>query len=146
MKNLTSKTSSLTALLLAAIILLSAGLTKASDKDSQMIKKSKCAIGNLKSGITSENLGLRKNAIYFAGEYRVSEVLPELIAQLKKETDNKTKILLALVIYRIGDAEGISLVRNLAIKDSDPEVRRMCASIYTAYVNESAEEFVSINK
>lgn len=109
----------------------------AGNDPAQMNSKSKTAIENLKAGIKSDNTGLKKSAIYYAGLYRMNETVPALTEQIKKEADPKTRILIALVLYRIGD--GIDLVKEMAAKDSDNEVRRMCTCIYNAYVNGNSE-------
>jgi hypothetical protein len=54
---------------------------------------------------------------------------------MKKESDPKTRILIALVLYKIGDKKSIDLVKEAAVKDNNPEVRRMCTCIYDAYIN-----------
>jgi hypothetical protein len=124
------------ALLVGGMILIGS-LTYAGNDPAQLNSKSKAAVENLKVGIKSDNSGLKKSAIYFAGYYRISETVPALTEQIKKESDPKTRILIALVLYRIGD--GIELVKEMAEKDSDNEVRRMCTCIYNAYVNGNSE-------
>ena len=110
-------------------------LAYAKNDPSEINRKNKNAIENLKVGIKSENTGLKKSSIYFAGFYRVAETVPALTEQMKKETDPKTRILIALVLYKIGDEKRIDLVKEMAAKDENPEVRRMCTCIYNAYVN-----------
>jgi hypothetical protein len=66
---------------------------------------------------------------------------------MKKETDPRTRILIALVLYKIGDEKSIDLIKEMAAKDSNPEVRRMCTCIYDAYVNENSGSFsLSVNE
>jgi hypothetical protein len=131
------RNSYLTKALLVGGIILIGSFTYAGNDPAQLNCKSKAAVENLKVGIKSDNSGLKKSAIYFAGYYRISETVPALTEQIKKESDPKTRILIALVLYRIGD--GIELVKEMAEKDSDNEVRRMCTCIYNAYVNGNSE-------
>lgn len=122
------------AVLIGGMLMLSS-LAYAKNDPSDITRKNKNAVENLKIGIKSDNCGLRKSSIYFAGFYHVTETVPALTDQLKKETDPKTRILIALVLYKIGDEKSIGLVKELAAKDKDPEVRRMCACIYDAYMS-----------
>jgi hypothetical protein len=125
----------LTKAVLIGGILMVSSIAYAKNDPSDINMKNKNAIENLKVGIKSDNSGLRKSSIYFAGYYRVAETVPVLTEQIKKESDPRTKILIALVLYKIGDEKSIDLVREMAVKDKNPEVRRMCTCIYDAYVN-----------
>jgi hypothetical protein len=131
--------SSLIKTVLIGGMIIVGSVTYAGSDPSQSVSKSKNAIENLKNGIRSDNAGLKRSAIYFAGYYRMNETVPALTEQIRKETDPKTRILIALVLYRIGDEKSISLVRDMAVKDSDTEVRRMCTCIYNAYINGNTE-------
>jgi len=134
----------LTAAVLLTAILAAGSLAYAKTNLTDPNGKGKLAIENLKSGIKSDNEGLKKSAIYYAGYYRVSETVPALAEVVKKETESNTKILIALVLYRIGDERGISLVRDMAAKDKNPEVRRMCTCIYNAYKTGNSEGLASL--
>lgn len=122
------------AVLIGGMLMVST-LAYAKNDPFELNRMNKNAVENLKTGIKSENTGLKKSSIYFAGLYRVSETVPALTEQMKKESDPKTRILIALVLYKIGDERSIDLVKEMAAKDSNPEVRRMCTCIYDAYVN-----------
>jgi HEAT repeat protein len=125
----------LTKVVLIVGMLMVSTLAYAKNDPSEFNRKNKNAIENLKVGIKSDNTGLKKSAIYFAGYYRVAETVPVLTEQMKKESDPKTRILIALVLYKIGDKKSIDLVKEAALKDNNPEVRRMCTCIYDAYIN-----------
>jgi hypothetical protein len=135
----------LTKAVLIGGMLMVSSFAYAKNDPSERNLKSKNAVENLKVGIKSDNLGLKKSSIYFAGFYRIAETVPVLTEQLKKETDPKTKILIALVLYKIGDEKSINLVKEMAAKDKNPEVRRMCTCIYDAYVNGNSNS-LSFNK
>jgi HEAT repeat protein len=100
------------------------------------------AISNLKSGISSENLGLRKSSIYFAGKYRVDEVLLELMSQLEKEGKSSVRILIAHSLYLIGDSRGIYRLKELASNDQDDQVRRMATALFNEYQINNGYEYV----
>jgi HEAT repeat protein len=125
----------LTAALLMGGMLLVGSFGYAKNNPSDLNKITKQAVENLKVGIKSDNAGLKRSSIYFAGYFRISETVPVLTETLKKESDPKTRILIALVLYKIGDGRGIDLVKEMAENDSNEEVRRMCTCIYSAYLD-----------
>ena len=125
----------LTKAVLIGGMLMVSSLAYAKNDPSELNRKNKNAVENLKVGIKSDNSGLKKSSIYFAGYYRIKETVPVLTEQIKKESDPKVRVLIALVLYKIGDEKSIGLVKELAAKDSNPEVRRMCTCIYDAYIN-----------
>ena len=121
----------LTAVLLAAVLTGSGYTQSNSIKD---ITAHKYALENLIAGIHSENDGVRRNSIYFAGYYKIVETVDALIAQLKDENDPSTRILIALVLYELGSEEGLLEVKDLSLSDQDAKVRRMATQIYNEYL------------
>lgn len=103
------------------------------------------ALANILSGIKSDNLGLRKSSIYFAGKYRIKETVNALLEQLEKEEDPSTKILTALALYKIGAPEGIEAVKNLAANADAGKVKRMANAIYNVYLDENGEMIATSN-
>lgn len=120
----------LTAVLLAAALTGTGYTQPNSIKD---ITAHKYALENLIAGIHSENDGVRRNSIYFAGYYKIVETEDALIDQLKNEKDPGTRILISLVLYELGSEEGLLEVKDLSMKDKDAKVRRMAAQIYNEY-------------
>jgi len=121
----------LTAVLLAAVLTGSVYAQKNSIKD---VTPNKYALQNLVAGIHSDNIGVKRSAIYFAGKYRLAETEEALIAQLKEENDPSTRILIALVLYEMGSEAGLLEVKNLSLNDEDAKVRRMATQIYNEYL------------
>jgi len=97
--------------------------------------KHKYALDNLIMGIHSENEGVRKSAIYFAGKYKVSETAQDLIDQLNREDNSSIKILIALALFEMDSKEGLEAVKKLSLSDKNVKVRRMTAFIYNEYLN-----------
>jgi HEAT repeat protein len=125
----------LTAVLLAAVFSGSVYAQKNSIKD---VTPNKHALENLVAGIHSDNTGVKRSAIYFAGKYRIAEAEDALITKLKEENDPSTRILIALVLYEMGSEEGLFEVKDLSLNDEDVKVRRMASQIYNEYlVNDS---------
>jgi len=131
----------LTAVLLAAVLTCSVYAQKNSIKD---LTTNKYALQNLVAGIHSENDGVRRNSIYFAGYYKILETEDALIDQLNNEKDPSTRILIALVLYELGSEEGLLEVKNLSLNDEDAKVRRMAVQIYNEYLVNSSGSTVFI--
>ncbi len=106
---------------------------QAQENEFKQLPNKERAIQNLVMGIQSDNAGLKRSCIYFAGKYEVSEVVNELIELLGKEKDSSTKKVIALVLYKIGDQKGINAIKKLAQTDSDSKVRNLCSAITIAY-------------
>jgi HEAT repeat protein len=96
------------------------------------------ALDNLKSGINSDNDGVRKSAIYFAGKYRIEEAVNSLVERLEKEEDPSVRLLIAYSLYEIKDPEGMKAVKELSLKDDDIKVKKMSSNLYQEYLNFSS--------
>ena len=101
------------------------------------VTKNEYALDNLKSGINSENIGVRKSAIYFAGKYRIAEVVNCLVERLENEEEASIRLLIAYSLYEIKDSEGMKAVKELSLKDDDVKVKRMSLNLYEEYLNNS---------
>ena len=103
------------------------------------------SISNLKNAIQSDNPGLRKSGIYFAGKYAVDEVSETLLQQLKKEKDPSLKILMVRVLYIFGNYEYMDEIYKLALKDENNRVRKMAAAIYDVMKSERSILLAEVN-
>lgn len=102
----------------------------AQNDNSVVLKLSDNDLGNLKTGIVSENPGLRKSSIELASKYSIKEVAETLLDQLKKEESPEIRILLLRALYVIGDEKYLSDIYNVAHKDKDSKVRKMASGIH----------------
>ena len=100
-------------------------------------------IANLITGIQSDNLGLRKSAIYLSGLYEITEAVPVLVDQLKKEENADVKILTALVLFRLEDPKGMEAIENLYKQDENTHVKNMSKAILDEFKNKLAMTEVS---
>ena len=104
------------------------------------------AVRSLMMGIESDNTGLKKCCIYFAGLYEIRDVVWTLVDQLKRELDPDTRILIALSLYKIGDREGIQAVEKLIKNDSDYRVKKMSTAILNQFkIDVSGKNSLSSN-
>ncbi len=133
----------LTTLLLAAVLMGNGYAQKNSIKD---VTTNQYALQNLVAGIHSDNTGVKRSSIYFAGKYRIAEAEDALIDQLKEEDDASTRILIALVLYEMGSKTGLFEVKDLSLNDEDAKVRRMATQIYNEYLLNDASITVYVTE
>ena len=118
---------------LSLIFVATVGELTAQPNSIKNITDNKYALENLIEGIKSDNNGVKRSSIYFAGKYRIAEAEETLIEQLRKEQTPENRILIALVLYKLQSEEGLLAVKNMAVSDTDEEVRRMSTHIYNEY-------------
>lgn len=122
-----------------SVLILVIGLTLTSSLFAQNtlaeFTKNEYALENLINGIHSENEGVRKSSIYFAGKYKVNEAAQDLINQLRSEENSSIKILIALALFEMDSRDGLEAVKKLAGSADDLRVKRMASFIYDEYVN-----------
>lgn len=94
----------------------------------------KYALENLTIGINSENPGVRKSAVYFAGKYKIEELVSALIDRLENEKDPSVRLLIAYSLYEINDVEGMKAVKELSLRDKDIKVKRMGTALYNDFL------------
>lgn len=126
---------------MASVLLIAAASLQAQSREAEGKFSNKYAHKNLEAGIKSDNLGVRRDAIYYAGKYQLSDVLFALMEQLREEKDPETKVLLALSLRKLNDARGLYLVKELSVSDKNDRVRRMCTAIYNDYLVGRAERY-----
>jgi HEAT repeat protein len=121
------------ALTTLSVVTLAASNLFAQGKKLNNTVSSKRAAENLIAGIKSENEGLKRSSIYFAGKYEVKETINTLIDLLEEEKNPANRVLIALALYKIGSAEGLEAIKELSLNDKDGYVKRMCKAISNAY-------------
>jgi hypothetical protein len=94
---------------------------------------------NLLTGIRSQNFGLRTSAAMLAGDIRSIKAVSALVDMLKRETDERARIVAALSLYKIGDPIGIYAVKQAARFDRSARVRKLCALFYLEYMKTAPE-------
>ncbi|MCW8848988.1 MAG: hypothetical protein OQJ81_03340 [Melioribacteraceae bacterium] len=104
------------------------------------------SLGNLKNAITSDNPGLRKSGIYFAGKHSIKEVSETLHEQLNVEKDPSLKVLIIRVLYIIENDKYLDDFYYIARNDKNIRVRKMASAIYEAIqVNNSLNIVEKVN-
>ena len=134
MKSRNSIKNKIFSIVLVLVMILPASLLLAQNNSIKDITDHKYALDNLLAGIKSENEGVRKSSIYFAGKYKIAETEQALIDQLKNEPNPATRTLIAYVLYELGSEEGLAEVKKLSRNDVDPDVRRMSTHLIHEYL------------
>jgi HEAT repeat protein len=102
-------------------------------------------ISSLVNGINSDNEGLKKSSIYFAGKYKVYEAVDALTALLENEKDASVRLLTTKALFEIGDYKGMKAVYELSKVDEDLKVRRICKALYEVYeLTDYENKFTSV--
>lgn len=138
--------SRLLSFFVVVILLIFVSSLHAQNNSIKDISSNKYALQNLLAGIKSDNEGVQRSSIYFAGKYRIAESESALIEQLNKEENPSTRILIALVLFEMGSMEGLEAVRKLALNDVDPKVRRMSTHIHNEQMINDFHSSVSLYK
>lgn len=115
--------------LMAALSIIFAAVSFAQVK----VNIPKGAIKNLIAGINSDNYGLRRTSIYFAGEYKVEEAGNALIEAFKKEPFPANKILIAYSLYRIRDQKSFENLSELLKVEKNTKVKTICGAVVEQY-------------
>jgi hypothetical protein len=133
MKSLKNKSLLVVTLIVLLAMLLNFNMA-AQPSSISNLTKNKYALDNLKAGINSENIGVRKSAVYFAGKYQITELVDCLVERLENETESSIRLLIAYSLYEIKDAEGMKAVKELSVLDKDAKVKRMSKNLYNEYL------------
>jgi len=111
---------------LTVLLVVAVGFNFAQTKDQLNPK----AIENLVAGIHSENLGLQKSSIFFAGYYKIEETMDALREEMLLSENPGIKVLAALALYEIHNEEVlVDLERLVRDIKQDYHVRRMAKAI-----------------
>ena len=129
----------ISALLLAVVLLVSSNTyaitrnksSEDSGKKNSLITDN--AVQNLLTGIKSENKGLKKSSIYFAGFYEVEETIEALSEELRKESDESIKVLIVLALFKIGSEDAISAIREITGSEKSLKVKTLGNEILDQY-------------
>jgi hypothetical protein len=137
MKSLKNKSLLVVTLTVLLAMLLNFNLAAQPSSISDLTKN-KYALDNLKAGINSENIGVRKSTIYFAGKYQITELVDCLVERLENENEASIRLLIAYSLYEIKDAEGMKAVKELSLLDKDAKVKRMSKNLYKEYLENTS--------
>jgi hypothetical protein len=98
--------------------------------------KNKYALSNLIAGINSDNHGVQKQCVYYAGFYQVQETVDHLISLIKNSECEDIQKLAVLSLYEIKNKDGIDFLKDYSFRCKNPNIKRISKLAYQQYVNE----------
>lgn len=91
---------------------------------------------NLLMAIGSDNIGLKKSAMYFAGYYKVVEAAEALKNEMHNNADPSIQILAALSLFEIGDDTVLNDLQSLVNNSQNNiKLRKMAKAIYEHWIS-----------
>lgn len=118
-------------LTIALSLILISGLT--AQKKATLTEN---GIQNLVMAIKSDNDGLKRSGIYFAGYYKIEKTIPVLFEAFSHE-NSKNKILIALSLYQMGKDSCIIRLMELSKNETNYEVKRICNAVVEQHINDA---------
>lgn len=110
------------------VIILAIIFFTSSQNFGQAVKRelTKTDVSNLLICMKSDNDGIRRCGVYFAGFYKVEETVIPLMAILYEDECEEIRMLAARSLCNIGDARGLFAVKQ-AVKFNDcDKVKQLC--------------------
>lgn len=129
--------------LIAVFIFLIGTLSFPQVKQLKDFTQHKYAYENLSAAIKSDNIGVREDAIYLVGKYKLIDFEQDLINQIEREENPGIKVLIGLALYRIESERGMQKMFELSLKDRNDRVRRMSIAIYNEYLTSYSNRSVA---
>ncbi len=124
--------------LLIVALLLSNVLEAQQNEKQSFISKS--SVKNLVKAINSDNTGLKRSAVYFAGYYKISESIDPLVNLINSSSSDKSlKTLAAYSIYQIGSTKCINALKKASNIVNDRELSIKCKLMYEDLQKNNAE-------
>ncbi len=85
-------------------------------------------------GLASDNEGLRVSCAFNLGEMKSQKAVIPLMQLLREGNTLEERVIAALSLVKIGDAQGVYLVSRLATFCECEKTRRMCERFYNGYL------------
>lgn len=127
------------AILMAAASVLLFGTPFAQAADPAYLRKDvsqnvnwNIAVKNYIHALRFDNVGVRRSAVYFLGEYKLKESVEPLIAVLKDDAFEQVRMAAAIALLNIGDRNGVNAVMEVSLYDQNNTVAEFCASLLAA--------------
>lgn len=100
------------------------------------------AVQNLLKGVSSENTGLRRSAIYQLGQLEAQDAVIPLMRVLRSCPDEGCRVAAAWALCKIGDDRGVYAVKQAVRFDDSKKVQLHSAWYYNLYVSEGTFAFI----
>jgi hypothetical protein len=109
------------------LVILGNATISFAQKNYKEVKINSSSVKNLIAALNSENIGLRKSAVYFAGYYKIDEVVEPLSNILNSSSaDFSTRSLAAYSLFEIGNGECLNILEESGKKCKDKRLWLKC--------------------
>lgn len=100
------------------------------------------AVANLLVALDSQNPGLTRSGIYMLGELKAEKAVIPLMAKLRNNADEKTRIAAAYALSKIGQGVGTFAVKQAVRFDDSEKVKMHAAWYYNLLVSGGTFAFI----
>jgi HEAT repeat protein len=125
-------------LLLLSLMIIYPALTEAENNylaGNKTNFNNKYAIDNLISCLTSENQGVKRQGVYYAGLYKVDESVDYLIEIIKNKNNDEVQKLAVLSLLRIDSKKGINFLKKLTTESDNADLKKLSSLVYLDYAS-----------
>jgi len=98
-------------------------------EESLRVFNNKYAIENLSAGVASDNLGLKKESIYFVGLYKVNQVYDNLAKILCEPQNESVLKLTILAMYRIDNYRTVKMLKDFFRHCDNLKIKTLCMQV-----------------
>ena len=95
----------------------------------QEIELPEYAIKSILQGIKSENEGVKRSCIYFAGKYKIKEASEYLVEELPSLDDGELCSMLAWSLYQIGNESYCNELQEIVKNHDSEELKNFCSNL-----------------
>lgn len=106
-------------------------------------KFGKNEISNLIMGINSENEGLQKSSIYFAGKYSISETAEEIFSVMEKSKNPSIKYLCAVSLLKMESKENLEKIYGYLQNHKQESIYGKLLAVYNEYLKNNSDKLAS---
>jgi HEAT repeat protein len=130
------KTRLLFPVILVATILFNSALFAGENKSLQVANTYETIELNRLIGLASDNEGLKVSCAFNLGEMKSQKAVIPLMAMLRDGKSDEERIIAALSLVKIGNAQGVYMVSRAAKFNDNGRVRYICEKFYNGYLLE----------
>ena len=124
------------AVVLLTTVLFSSALFAGENKNTPAANTFEAIELNRLTGLASDNEGLKVSCAFNLGEMKSTKAVIPLIAMLRDGKSDEERIIAALSLMKIGDAQGVYMVSRAAKFNDNGRVRYICEKFYNGYLLE----------
>lgn len=126
----------------ALFLVLATGANAQAVKEQISEERFDKAVANYLEALKSDNIGLRRSAIYMLGQFQAEEATIPLMGVLRNSNDERSRVAAAWALCKIGGATGVYAVKQAVRFDESLKVQTHSAWYYNLYVSPGTFAFI----